>query len=293
MRITNRMMADAATQDIARQRERLFQAQETVSSGRRINRPSDDPQGAGRLVGHRETLSTIDGYTAAITRADTRLSTADSTLDIMADLLGTATSLLRNAPTMNGSERSAAAEEIAQIREQVRGFANSQLEGNYLFAGHHVRGEPPFAKDGTYRGDDGQIRTPVGPGRTMAVNAPGSELFLLDGDNKAAVLGVLDQAAADLAAGLDPATGAADQVAEAQERLEGVQARGASRRFRLDAAREALEDLAPRIEGLVADLENADIEEAIVELRVQETAYETALQTAARVLPPKLLDFLR
>jgi flagellar hook-associated protein 3 FlgL len=127
----------------------------------------------------------------------------------------------------------------------------------------------------------------------MAVNAPGSELFLLDGDNKAAVLGVLDQAAADLAAGLDPATGAADQVAEAQERLEGVQARGASRRFRLDAAREALEDLAPRIEGLVADLENADIEEAIVELRVQETAYETALQTAARVLPPKLLDFLR
>jgi flagellar hook-associated protein 3 FlgL len=293
VRITNRMMADAVTQDIARQRARLFQAQETVSSGRRINRPSDDPQGAGRAAIYRETLTTLGGFGTAISRADTRLAVADANLESMSDLLGTATTLLRNAPGMDAVERQAAAEEIAQIREQVRDFANGRFEGDYLFAGHQVRGETPLAPDGTYRGDDGEIRAPAGPDQTVTVNVTGNDLFLIDGDDNAVVFGILDQAAADLSAGNDPDPDAANQVAAARERIQGAQARSATRRFRLDASREALESVEARVEGLLADLENADIEAAIVELRVQETAYETALQTAARVLPPKLLDFLR
>lgn len=293
MRITNRMMADAAAQDIARQKARLFDAQETVSSGKRINRPSDDPIGTGRIASYRDQLTTFDGYVTAVRRAGTRLEVMESTLDTMADLLGVASNFIRNAGTANGADRIAAAEEIAQIREQVRSFANTRLEDDYLFAGHQVRGASPVAPDGTYQGDDGEIRTPAGPDRTIAVNATGFDLFLTDADNKVAVLGVLDQAVADLLAGTDPDPTAAGQVDAARERLDAVRARGASRRYRLNAFRESLETIAPQFEAIVADLENADIERAIVELRVQETAYETSLQTAARVIPPKLLDFLR
>jgi uncharacterized protein YunC (DUF1805 family) len=49
--------------------------------------------------------------------------------------------------------------------------------------------------------------------------------------------------------------------------------------------------LSPR--GEPADVEDADIAEAILELQTQEVAYTAALQTLGRALPPSLAAFLR
>jgi flagellar hook-associated protein 3 FlgL len=43
----------------------------------------------------------------------------------------------------------------------------------------------------------------------------------------------------------------------------------------------------------MAKLEQADITKAVVELQSLELAYETTLATAARIIQPSLLDFLR
>ena len=46
-------------------------------------------------------------------------------------------------------------------------------------------------------------------------------------------------------------------------------------------------------EDMLEKTENVDMATAIVELQTLQTAYETSLATAARVLQPTLLDFLR
>jgi flagellar hook-associated protein 3 FlgL len=61
----------------------------------------------------------------------------------------------------------------------------------------------------------------------------------------------------------------------------------------LQATDEYLANLRPKVEDAMATLEQADITKAVVELQNLELAYETTLATAARIIQPSLLDFLR
>jgi flagellar hook-associated protein 3 FlgL len=63
--------------------------------------------------------------------------------------------------------------------------------------------------------------------------------------------------------------------------------------YRLQATDEYLTHLRPKVEEAMATLEQADITKAVVELQNLELAYETTIATAARIIQPSLLDFLR
>ena len=43
----------------------------------------------------------------------------------------------------------------------------------------------------------------------------------------------------------------------------------------------------------LAEIENADLPRTLVDLKMQEVAYQAALAATARVLQPSLIDFLR
>jgi flagellar hook-associated protein 3 FlgL len=43
----------------------------------------------------------------------------------------------------------------------------------------------------------------------------------------------------------------------------------------------------------LSQVEDVDLPKAIMEMRIQETAYQAALQTTAKVIQPSLVDFLR
>jgi flagellar hook-associated protein 3 FlgL len=63
--------------------------------------------------------------------------------------------------------------------------------------------------------------------------------------------------------------------------------------YRLQAEDEYLTNLRPKVEEAMATLEQADITKAVVELQNLELAYETTIATAARIIQPSLMDFLR
>ena len=52
-------------------------------------------------------------------------------------------------------------------------------------------------------------------------------------------------------------------------------------------------DYKPKIQDLMAKEEEADITKAVVELQNLELAYQTTLATAARLIQPGLMQFLR
>ena len=62
---------------------------------------------------------------------------------------------------------------------------------------------------------------------------------------------------------------------------------------RLQTTDEYLTNLRPKLEEAMATLEQADITKAVVELQNLELAYESTIATAARIIQPSLLDFLR
>jgi flagellar hook-associated protein 3 FlgL len=62
--------------------------------------------------------------------------------------------------------------------------------------------------------------------------------------------------------------------------------------YRLQFTDEYWENLKPKVQGALADTEQADIAKTVVELTNLEVAYETTLATAARIIQPSLMDFL-
>lgn len=142
----------------------------------------------------------------------------------------------------------------------------------------------------TYHGDAGVHSTIVGENMTMEIS--------MDGDN---LFGDIFFRLARIQQGIDhpvPEDGTpliADSVEPLQDAIEHLQTERTDRSAKYNRM-ELLENRWNRIkedvEAMRQDTENADPVESIIELKAQETAYQTALQAAAKVIQPTLLDFL-
>ena len=143
----------------------------------------------------------------------------------------------------------------------------------------------------TYNGDTGDIRLVVGDQLSVIINADGEETF---GDLFLR-LGQLQQALQnpDPIAGTAQANAVIDPLNQAAQRLEDIRSEGAVMFKHLEMTEDRYAAFKLKNEDMLEKTENVDMATAIVELQTLQTAYETSLATAARVLQPTLLDFLR
>jgi flagellar hook-associated protein 3 FlgL len=153
-----------------------------LSTGKRINQPSDDPVGAARALDMSHLIADSAQYQRNITSANSRLGLEDQTLSNTSNVLGRVRTLLLQAA--NGSQtdetRGDIASEMVQLREQLLGQANStDGQGEYIFAGNRT-GTQPFVSQGSvsYLGDAGQRMVAAGPGLQVATGDPGSAVFV-------------------------------------------------------------------------------------------------------------------
>jgi flagellar hook-associated protein 3 FlgL len=79
---------------------------------------------------------------------------------------------------------------------------------------------------------------------------------------------------------------------EASGQIQTIRAEGASVFSRVKLATTQLDQLEKSFSEMLSGTEDADMAQAIVELKSQETAYQTTIATAARLIQPSLLDFL-
>ena len=296
MRVTNRMMTEAVNTNLFKQNERLMKLQETASSGKKVLRPSDDPFAAGEIMGYRADISKTDQYLTNITHAETRVEVTENVLETMNGFLETLWGYAADPVSRTPEERAVAADNIKNLRDQVRQMANSRHGGSYLFAGHRTD-VPPVSDDNSYAGDAGEIKVIIGKGMDMKINTTGEELFAVGPDGKIALFESLEALeAAYRKEPFDPSAVTEEMAGtlnEAVNQVKAIRAEGAARLSRLGSAQEFLEAIRPKMATILGEAEDADVSKAIVEMKLQETAYETALQTASRVIQPTLLDFLQ
>lgn len=289
MRITNQMMANNAIGNIHRVGEQLSKAHETVSTGKKINRPSDDPVGMAQILETRRSLSMIEQYRTDIDMGKTRIEIADQTLDQIQDFLRSA---LTNANVITPPDYEVAALQVEDFRDQVVQLANTMHNGEYLFAGHRTN-IAPFETDGTYNGNNGRIDIAYGQDMRMQINVPGDEVFSVVGGT-AEVIEALENLRIGFQMDNQTVIAAQAPILEAAiERITTVRAEGGVRIYRLDAAENQWNNMESALEALLSDTQNADTARAIVELKSLETAYETSLAATGRLFETSLIDYLR
>jgi flagellar hook-associated protein 3 FlgL len=144
MRVTDRQQVDALITAIRGLRGNIFNRNEQIASGKRVNRPSDDPAAAERINQFRNVLRTTERRLATVNEGVGRLNLSDSVLETAGHTLQRAKELaiqMRN-DSNTAVERRNAAQEVQQLILGLAGIANTQLNGRFLFAGSQTQTEP-------------------------------------------------------------------------------------------------------------------------------------------------------
>src|SRR5581483_7669794 len=165
------------------QREETVALQQ-LSTGKRVNAPSDDPASAAVLVGNSVQSARADQFLRSISSIEAELQTADSTLGSTVTALTRAITLgVQGANgTLSDANRRSAAQEIQGLQQQILSLANLNFQGRYVFAGT-ASNTAPYVADATqpsgvrYAGNGGVNSVAIGEGLHVQVNLPGSRLF--------------------------------------------------------------------------------------------------------------------
>jgi flagellar hook-associated protein 3 FlgL len=129
--------------------QRLATAQEQVSSGKRINRPSDDPFGAEAVLRFRTSQSDIDAFQQNAATVKDNLQIADTSMESYQQLLDRSRALLAqgSSDTTPASSKQSIATELDGIRTQMLAIANSKSSDRYVFGGNR-QNVPPYDSAG-------------------------------------------------------------------------------------------------------------------------------------------------
>ncbi len=303
MRVTQNITTSNFISYINQHAENLLKTQQQIASQKRINKSSDDPIGMGQVLGYRTNLALTDQYQENIQQGKTRLEFNEITLDLASDLVKTARGLAANysGSNLSAAERQSVALQVKDLYDQVMQMANSKFNGNYIFSGHATN-TAPFSRDAnfnaTYNGDDGELRIMVSDNVEVNIVADGRNIFQNAANGGVNIFDELK----NLIDGLenpDPVAGSAQIEAtvnvlqDGRDQINSRRSEYAPVLYRLQATDEYMTNLRPKVEEAMASLEQADITKAVVELQNLELAYETTIATAARIIQPSLLDFLR
>src|ERR1700694_4642719 len=120
-RVTNSSQTSVLSERIALSQQRLAVVQERISSGKRINRPSDDPFGAEAVLRFRTSQASVEQFQQNAATVRDGLQHADGVMESYQQLLDRASALLtQGASDSTGAvARASIAQEIEGLRTQM------------------------------------------------------------------------------------------------------------------------------------------------------------------------------
>jgi flagellin-like hook-associated protein FlgL len=153
MRITSNQLANLVRRSVTGNAEKLYKAQETVSTQKSVNRPSDDPLAMGRILGYRTTLASIEQYARNIDQAKMNIEFSEKPLEEVYDQLRMAKNMAIDQNSGDGTTRQQAADDIQDIYDHLLDISNTKLGDDFIFAGHQNGPEPVSCAEVTCRSE--------------------------------------------------------------------------------------------------------------------------------------------
>jgi flagellar hook-associated protein 3 FlgL len=299
MRVTEKTRIDMPRSRIAELRSRSSKYNEQIVSGRRVNRPSDDPLGALR-IGMLETQKhKVEQFDRNMERGRAFLYQADTALGESLNVLNRIKELTIQSINASLTQQDAndIAAEVTVLRTQLLTLSNSRVGDTHLFGGFQTT-QPAYTAAGVFQGDVNQLTLEVGDQQYAAITVQGGAAF---GDGTAATQDVFTiltnltaqiqvrnvAGFANIEAELVNLELVTEQVVESRAQV-GIQM------SQFEAAFTVNEFMQERVPAYLAEIQDTDIAEAIGELQLTSNALEATLSATGKVLNgPSLLDYLR
>jgi flagellar hook-associated protein 3 FlgL len=295
-RITQGMINTQMIRNLGSNLNRMNDLQNQLASGRRINKPSDDPVGISYAMRYRSELASNDQYHDNVESATSWLEYTDSTLENAGDVLQRIREL--NVQANNGSNPQSALDAIKNEVEQLYGelvsIGNSDFNGKHVFNGQKTDiGPYTDATAVTDVTDNEDIKFEIGVGVRVAVNVSGNKVFGSpeEPDSSFAVIQNLITSL-----GTGDFTGMNDALGKLDTRITtflGVRSEIGAKMNRVQLADERLKDININLQTLQSNVEDVDVAEAMTNLKTSQNVYQASLSIGSQIIRPSLVDFLK
>lgn len=310
LRVTNGMKHNQLLMNLNRNARASQATQEQLSTGMKINRPSDDPVGITYSLRYRSEIGmntqyqkNVDSSISWLEYNDTVLTQTNSVLQRVRELTVAAANDTNPQAGFDSIN-----EEMKELRQQLVDIGNSQINGKYIFNGQNYDQKPYNSELTQLDANGGPVAVPlsqqepdtasveyaVGANIKLGVNLSGQSVFGSKDEVNDNIFGLIDNISKALQEGNTKEL--SNQLANIDSRVEKIltaQAEVGAKTNRVELMQSRLSDLDVNLTNLQSKTEDADYAELLIKSQIQENIYTASLSVGAKIISTTLVDFLR
>ena len=272
---------------------------EKISSGKTLNRPSDDPVAMVNSMQVKTTIAQIGQYGRNLDTATSWLNLSESALSQTLDVVTRAREIgvqMANDAISTADNRAVAAIEVDHLLDQAISLGNTQLGEKYIFAGYKTN-TTPFSKVTTvggidtaqYYGDTNNFQVQTGKNETLTAGKNGQTVFM--DSTIFDTLGNLKKALENNdRAGIETQLG---NLTTVEDHINNQIGDVGARSNRLDAKKAVISGLNTDLQGRLSEAQDTDMAKATIQLNTKQLTYQATLAIAARIDQLTLLDYMK
>ena len=317
MRVTQNAFTSSLIGQLNTLTSQQYNLQNQVSSGLRVQAPSDDPAAMEDTLNYQAANAAQLQYSNNISTLQSRatsIGSALSSLQTISSNAGEISSLAQDG-TKTSKDLQGYAQQISQLIQQAMPLVNAKdpVTGQYLFGGT-ASGQPPFVATTdasgnvtgvTYQGNNSVNQAEIASGVTLSVDVTGANTsgsgvpgLITDAASGADFFNHLISLQNNLQNSSDPAiraaipTDAANLQNDENNLLLQVSSNGAVQN-RLNIAATAATDSSNSLNTLISSTSSANLVQTMVQLNQAQNSYQAALQSGAKIMQLSLLNYLQ
>lgn len=299
-RVTQGMMHTQLLRNLNSNMYRMDRLMEQMTSGRKINKPSDDPVGITFSLRYRTELDANAQYQSNADAALSWLEYTDMIMNQAVEMIHRFRELAIKAAndTNDDVSRRIIKSEMEELYDQMIQLGNSQFNGKYVFNGQ-LTDHKPYTTDEPYNEstDDAYILFDIGAGVRVNVNVTGNQVFGRPDEDTNLFLVMRN-----LMDSFDPDNpdksweDMNDAIGRLDQRLDSfleIWADVGAKVNRIELSEDRLKDININLQTMKSNTEDADMALVLTNLKMAENVYQASLAGGARLITPSLIDFLR
>lgn len=315
MRITNTSMIKNHMYDTQENLTRMSKINEQINSSKMVNRVSDDPHKAIRIMNLNNEIRYTEKYNYNIDETVGWMDTTDGSLDHLGNMLGDIKDdILKVGGVYSDEEFKAIQAEINEKIKEIADVMNTTYGGKYMFGGTNVD-EPPITmedKNGVItlkinpNSNMGDLRADISDGINIDYNLSVGEIF--NGkDNNGTPIDFLEEIN-NVSKLMDKVVnGTDDEKSKAQKELSGTTKDNIDNLYnhaldertslgvRVNTAEKVKglnEENILNMKGVLSLDQDVNQVEKFIELKSAELVYQASIKVGTTLMQPTILDYL-
>ncbi|WP_394188501.1 flagellar hook-associated protein FlgL [Paenisporosarcina quisquiliarum] len=294
MRVTQSMLSGNMLRNLSNSYTKMGELQNQITTGKKVNRPSDDPVVAMKGIALRSSLEKVEQFQRNLGEVHNLLDSSDDALDKVGSAMQRVNELMVQASsdTTTNDDREKIESEISQIRTHIQNISNTKVGNKYIFSG--TKTTTPL-HDGTNYTDPSDpalmksVEIEVFDGVKLKVNTNVIDVF---NEIDVKLKEISDLMVAGNSTGSDYSQFLKD-ISDQMDNILTTRADIGARQNRAELMENRLQSQSVIATKQMSENEDIDYEKSITEMITQESVHRAALSVGAKIIQPSLADFIR